>query len=84
MRAGTKHNIFSRIMMADAKTGAGNPRARRVTQYSLAGERLATYDCIEDAGRALGLRTHAWGISKCCRGIARTAYHYRWRYEDAA
>jgi len=51
----------------------------RVEQYSLNGEKLATFKSINEASRETGAN-HA-GISQTCRGKAKTAGGYAWCYE---
>lgn len=52
----------------------------KVSQYTLAGEKIATYKSIMEAAKAVGC--HYSHISHCCsNGKDKTAAGYIWRYE---
>ena len=51
---------------------------RKVLQYSLDGEYIATHNGIGEASRTIGAKT-CGGISNCCKGKCNTAYGYKWR-----
>ena len=60
--------------------GADSARAQPIAQYSLDGILIQTWDCIADAGRQL--KINAGAISNACRGIAKSAGGYQFRYVD--
>jgi len=60
-------------------TGANNPRAKSVLQYSTSGTFVTRYDSIADAARALNAN-HA-NICACIKGRTKTAYGYVWVYD---
>lgn len=60
------------------KTGAKCPNSKKVNQYDLEGKFIKQWDCIRDVERELNI--FAINISKCCRGIYKTAGNYKWSY----
>lgn len=60
-------------------TGANNPNAKRVLQYSLDGKLIKKYGSISDACREIG--ANHGNIISCIKGKTRTAYGYIWAYE---
>lgn len=52
---------------------------KKVAQYDLNGNLLCEYDSVLDAGLKIGGNSK-WTISKCCRGVRKTAYGYIWKY----
>lgn len=55
---------------------------RKVNQYDLNDNYIATYDSIKLAGTAVGHPTCTTHISSCCTGKRKTAFGYKWRYAD--
>lgn len=49
-----------------------------VTQFSMGGEKIRTFDGLSDVERLLGFN-HA-NISNCCNGKLSSAYGFRWKY----
>lgn len=54
---------------------------KRVEQYKEDGEFVASYNSVLSASKATGLL--AGNIKKCCKGIIKSAYGFRWRYATA-
>nr|DAG52548.1 MAG TPA: intron associated endonuclease [Caudoviricetes sp.] len=52
---------------------------KKVAQYDLNGNLLCEYNSVIDAGLKIGGNSK-WTISKCCRGVRKTAYGYVWKY----
>lgn len=65
-----------------SQKGADNPFSRKVRMYSLEGELLRTFDCLQDAARFAGV-TDA-NIGKVCRGERFSSGGYIWAYEGEA
>lgn len=65
--------------MTDGGDSTANNWDRRVEQYSLKGEYLATYSAIRLAARKTGI-DHAT-IGRCCNGKIKHAGGYLWVYE---
>lgn len=58
-----------------------NKVKKRVSQYTLNGELIKTYDSMTSA--AIDNKLNDWsGISAVCKGRQKTAYGYIWRYAD--
>lgn len=71
------HNPITYKRNADSKRGALNHKAKRVFQYSLSGELIKSWPCINDVERELGFN-HSH-IVECCKGERNKAYGYIWR-----
>ena len=56
-------------------------KAKRVCQYSMDDELLAVYCSTAEAERLTNIRNG--NISKCCRGIAKSAGGFKWKYEKS-
>lgn len=59
-------------------SGEKSPSAKKVAQYSLNGEYIKTYPCMNEAGRNTGI--HSSAISMCCRGKRKSSGGYIWKY----
>lgn len=55
-----------------------NPNAKAIIQFTTNGEVIRKWNCMDDAAKAFNV--HYIGISKCCRGVLKTAYGYVWKY----
>lgn len=61
------------------------PRLKRaINQYSLEGEFIATYGSVSEAEHAIGGKNRHQDIILVCKGNARSAYGFLWRYADEA
>lgn len=60
------------------KKGELNPLSIKVNQYDLDGNFIKTWGCIREVQRKLNI--FAVGISKCCRGLQKTAGGFKWEY----
>lgn len=60
------------------KTGANNPKAKKVIQLSLTNKYIATYDTINDASKVTGANPSA--INMVCKGKRKTAKGFHWKY----
>jgi hypothetical protein len=61
------------------KSGALAPSAKKVGQYSLTGELIATFDTVKEAALACGLDPRR--ISENCRNQRpKRKYQYKWQY----
>lgn len=56
----------------------GTRKAKKVVQYTLAGEYVMEYKSMKEAGRCTGIRDG--NICKCCKGMVKTAGGYIWQY----
>lgn len=55
-------------------------KLKPVTQYSLAGEKIRTYESASEAARQTGCQQSK--ITLCCQGERRRTGEYQWRYAD--
>ena len=67
--------------MSEAQRGEKNHYSKRVYQYDLEGNLLGSYGSCEEAGRHLEKRDGT-KISKCACGKQKTAYSFKWSYEN--
>lgn len=58
----------------------GLSQGRKVSQYSLDGFLLASYDSANQASLISGI--DHWSICACCRGEYRHAGGFQWKYTD--
>ena len=63
------------------KSGTNNPRAKKVSKYTLTGEKIKTYNTIKDACKDNNIKGTGSCISACCKGKQNFAYGYIWKYE---
>ena len=61
------------------KRGEGNPVAKAVCQFSMAGEFIARYSSCLEASDETGVARS--GIGRCCNGIYAQMSGYIWRFE---
>lgn len=54
-------------------------KGKKVIQYDLDGNFIATHDSVRSAARNIGVK-HYNQISKCCRGMIAYSYGYLWKY----
>jgi len=59
---------------------SNSSRLRAVVQYSLAGDKIRTFESATEAARQLGLQQSK--ITDCCKGNRRRTGNYQWRYAD--
>ena len=72
------HNPISYRRNSDSKFGDKNHNAKSVNQFSINGDYIRTWKCINDIKRELGFN-HPH-ISQCCSGKRNVAYGFIWRY----
>jgi hypothetical protein len=75
-RFGKEKKFDVKGFLAERRKGYIEKRGTRVTQYDNKGNPIGHYDCLQDAGKAIG--GHWTGISAAIRGIRKSAYGYRW------
>lgn len=63
------------------KKGKDSPMARAVNQYDLEMNFIKSWGSIKEAARALNI--NGGNISNCCSGYQKTAYGFKWRYNDS-
>lgn len=62
----------------NSHVGANSAAAKSINQYDLDGNFIRTYDCISEAGQAIG--KNIGHIVACAKGKRKTAYGYIWKY----
>lgn len=55
---------------------------RKINQYDLEGNFVKSWNCIMDAERYLNKKRAATPIWACCNNLKKTAYGYRWEYQN--
>ena len=71
--------VLNGINSAERVKEYGLKKAKRVCQYSMDDELLAVYCSTAEAERQTNILNG--NISKCCRGIAKSAGGFKWKYE---
>lgn len=67
--------------LVDRFNHTGKGSQRKVEQYDLDGNLIETFDSCREAARKIGATYHV-GISACCLGKQKTAYGYKWKYQE--
>ena len=62
------------------RLGKENKCSKKVIQYDFNGNKIKNWDCINDVEREIGIKDIC--ISRCCRGLQKTAGGYIWKYGD--
>lgn len=57
-----------------------NPKARKIVKLDLLDNYICTYDCIKSAMIDNNINLLSSSISACCKGKAKSAYGYKWKY----
>ena len=80
--ATSQENILHAFNMGlnHAQKGAENRRSIKVIQMDMFGNDIAKYDGIREAERITGIDNAS--IGKVCKGKAKIAGGYKWRYSD--
>lgn len=78
-REAARKRVASGIMPPFHKRGEGNPVAKAVCQFSMAGEFVARYSSCLEASDETGVTRS--GIGRCCNGIYAQMSGYIWRFE---
>lgn len=68
---------FKKIEYRDSKGGTIRPK---VLCYSLDGDLIKTYDCLNDAAMDMGGKYKKSSIANCIHGVNNTALGYKWKY----
>ncbi|MCI6458049.1 MAG: hypothetical protein MSA56_10170 [Clostridium sp.] len=64
------------------KISENNGMAKAVLMFTLDDEFVKRFDCVADANECLGKNRNSANISKCAKGINKTAYGYIWKFEE--
>lgn len=78
---GRKATAEQRAKRSEFSKGTGNPRAKAVVQYSLAGEIIAEFVTVTEATKAMNGSSTSH-ISNVCNGKKTTAYNFIWKYKE--
>lgn len=74
----TKNKIAKTRKNNGVAKGSKNPKSKRVAQYNLNEELIKIWNCMKDVEDELGISYQS--ISKCCRGVNKTAGCFKWKY----
>lgn len=72
--------VLNGINSAERVKKYGLKKAKRVCKYSMDDELLAVYCSTAEAERQTNISNG--NISKCCRGAAKSAGGFKWKYEE--
>ena len=62
-------------------TGKNHPYATPILMFTKNNVFVKRFDCIVDANEYLGNNRHSTNIIQCAKGINKTAYGFKWKYE---
>ena len=54
---------------------------KKVNQYNLNGEFIASFRTLKEAGDSLGTKSYS-AIRKVCNGIHKKSYGFKWKWVD--
>ena len=74
-------NLEWRSLKGSKNFRKANRNRKPITQYSTKGRFIKNWDSATEAGAALGVNPNL--IGKCCRGIAKTAHGFIWKFWKA-
>ena len=74
----TKNNHVSNLEWCTNSYNIAYSIGKKVAQYSKKGIFIRKFNCIADASRECNIPTT--NISKCCKGIRKSAGNYIWKY----
>jgi len=77
IRKGKKHSKKWNEHISKSHLGVGS---KPVLQFSLSGELMAEYTSLTNAEISTGINNGH--ISKCCKGIRKTAGGFIWKYKN--
>lgn len=73
---GKSKSVEHRKKLSEIKRNSGH----KIIQYSLSMEYIKTWDNIDEVSKALGVNRES--IAGCCRGKAKTAHKFIWKYKE--
>ena len=74
------NNRVDNLEWMSPKQNTRYSQSKPINQFTLDGKFIRTWECIREVQYQLGYNQSF--ISKCCRGIYKTAYGFLWRYAD--
>jgi group I intron endonuclease len=77
---GKEHTEESKKNMSEAHMGDKNPSSKKVYQYTMDGTFIRPFVSVTEAAEHLG-KNHS-AISMCANGKRKSAYTFRWSYEE--
>jgi len=77
---GAKRSEETKRRISESRFRSNKIKRRKVDQFDLEGNFIATYPSIKDAAQSVG--DFESSIGSCCRGKARRSKQYRWRYHE--
>lgn len=64
------------------KKGKDNPTSKPILMYDREGNFIRRFDCVKDTNEYFGKKNAYKNVSKCLRGINKTAYGFIFKYEN--
>ena len=53
---------------------------KRVSKFTLDGKFIETYRSISDAAESVGGKNRRINVKRCCNGLSKSAYNYKWQF----
>ena len=64
------------------KSDWNKKQRKKVLKFNLDNELLEEYDSIADAGESVGGKNRRINIKRCCHGLSKSAYNYKWQFKN--
>ena len=55
---------------------------KKVAKFTLDGELLKVYDSISEAAESVGGKNRRINVKRCCNGLSKSAYNYKWQFKN--
>ena len=59
-----------------------NKQRKQVSKFTLDGKFIETYRSISDAAESVGGKNRRINVKRCCNGLSKSAYNYKWQFEN--
>ncbi|APC25804.1 GIY-YIG catalytic containing endonuclease [Only Syngen Nebraska virus 5] len=79
--SGEKNPMYGKTFTEDAKKKLSEALSKKVYQYAMDGTFIRPFVSVTEATGHLGKSTHS-AISGCARGERKSAYKFKWSYEE--
>lgn len=68
--------------ISESHKGKDNPNAKSILMYDKEGNFIRRFDCTRDTNEYFNKKNAHTNVSRCLRGMNKTAYGFAFKYED--